>query len=100
LLSLGVLLLLAAGVTFLAANWDPAFPAAAQAGIIGTLTVLALAGSVPAGWRSPAGTAEASPSSAAACSPSTCTAPAPWAWSHRTPSTASPTARSSSDHLP
>ena len=58
LLSLGVLLLLAAGVTFLAVNWD-SLPVAAQAGIIGTLAALAFAGSVPAGRRSLTGTAEA-----------------------------------------
>ncbi len=58
LLSLGVLLLLAAGVTFLAVNWDT-LPVALQAGIIGTLAALAFAGSVPASRRSLAGTAEA-----------------------------------------
>ncbi|WP_328521456.1 SCO7613 C-terminal domain-containing membrane protein [Kribbella sp. NBC_00359] len=58
LLSLGVLLLLAAGVTFLAVNWD-SLPVSLQAGIIGTLAVLAFAGSVPASRRSLAGTAEA-----------------------------------------
>lgn len=58
LLSLGVLLLLAAGVTFLAVNWDT-LPAAVQAGIIGTLAALAFVGSVPASRRSLIGTAEA-----------------------------------------
>ena len=58
LLSLGVLLLLAAGVTFLAVNWD-SLPVSLQAGIIGTLATLAFAGSVPASRRSLAGTAEA-----------------------------------------
>lgn len=58
MLSLGVLLLLAAGVTFLAVNWD-SLPVAAQAGIIGTLAALAFAGSVPASRRKLAGTAEA-----------------------------------------
>jgi hypothetical protein len=58
LLSLGVLLLLAAGVTFLAVNWD-SLPVALQAGIIGTLAAFAFAGSVPASRRSLAGTAEA-----------------------------------------
>ncbi|MEU4193879.1 DUF2157 domain-containing protein [Kribbella sp. NPDC026611] len=58
LLSLGVLLLLAAGVTFLAVNWD-SLPALAQAGIIGTLAALAFAGSIPAGRRNLTGTAEA-----------------------------------------
>ncbi|MEV5964428.1 hypothetical protein AB0L70_21835 [Kribbella sp. NPDC051952] len=58
LLSLGVLLLLAAGVTFLAVNWD-SLPVAAQAGIIGTLAAIAFAGSIPASRRKLAGTAEA-----------------------------------------
>ncbi|GAB2640981.1 hypothetical protein GCM10009743_15070 [Kribbella swartbergensis] len=58
LLSLGVLLLLAAGVTFLAVNWDN-IPVAAQAGIIGTLAALAFAGSVPASRSSLAASAEA-----------------------------------------
>ena len=58
MLSLGVLLLLAAGVTFLAVNWD-SLPVSLQAGIIGTLAALAFAGSVPASRRSLAGTAEA-----------------------------------------
>ncbi|WP_238174093.1 SCO7613 C-terminal domain-containing membrane protein [Kribbella kalugense] len=58
LLALGVLLLLAAGVTFLAVNWD-SLPVPAQAGIIATLAALALAGSVPASRRTLAGTAEA-----------------------------------------
>ncbi len=58
LLSLGVLLLLAAGVTFLAVNWD-SLPVSLQAGIIGILAILAFAGSVPASRRSLAGTAEA-----------------------------------------
>ncbi|WP_433168761.1 SCO7613 C-terminal domain-containing membrane protein [Kribbella sp. CA-247076] len=58
LLSLGVLLLLAAGVTFLAVNWD-SLPVALQAGIIGTLAALAFAGSVPATRHSLAASAEA-----------------------------------------
>ncbi|MEI8406193.1 MULTISPECIES: SCO7613 C-terminal domain-containing membrane protein [unclassified Kribbella] len=58
LLSLGVLLLLAAGVTFLAVNWD-SLPVAAQAGIIGTLAALAFAGSIPASRSSLAASAEA-----------------------------------------
>ncbi|MGW1340786.1 SCO7613 C-terminal domain-containing membrane protein [Kribbella sp. NPDC002412] len=58
LLSLGVLLLLAAGVTFLAVNWD-SLPVAAQAGIIGTLAALAFAGAVPASRSSLAASAEA-----------------------------------------
>ncbi|MGW6275874.1 SCO7613 C-terminal domain-containing membrane protein [Kribbella sp. NPDC055071] len=58
LLSLGVLLLLAAGVTFLAVTWD-SLPIAAQAVIIGTLAALAFAGSIPASRRSLTGTAEA-----------------------------------------
>jgi hypothetical protein len=58
LLSLGVLLLLAAGVTFLAVNWA-SLPVAAQAGIIGTLAALAFAGSVPASRSSLAASAEA-----------------------------------------
>ena len=53
LLSLGVLLLLAAGVTFLAVNWDR-LPVTAQAGIIGILAALALpVPSPPAGAPSP-----------------------------------------------
>ncbi|WP_328999148.1 hypothetical protein OHA18_32470 [Kribbella sp. NBC_00709] len=58
LLTLGVLLLLAAGVTFLAVTWD-SLPVPAQAGIIATLAALALAGSVPASRRTLTGTAEA-----------------------------------------
>ncbi|MFG1813191.1 SCO7613 C-terminal domain-containing membrane protein [Kribbella sp. NPDC049174] len=58
LLSLGVLLLLAAGVTFLAVNWDN-LPVAAQAGIIGLLAALAFAGSIPASRSSLAASAEA-----------------------------------------
>lgn len=58
LLTLGVLLLLAAGVTFLAVNWDN-LPVAAQAAIIGTLAALSFAGSIPASRRNLAGTAEA-----------------------------------------
>lgn len=58
LLTLGVLLLLAAGVTFLAVNWR-SIPVAAQAAIIGTLAALAFAGSVPASRRTLVGTAEA-----------------------------------------
>lgn len=58
LLSLGVLLLLAAGVTFLAVNWDT-LPVQVQAGIIGTLAALAFAGAVPASRHALAGTAEA-----------------------------------------
>jgi hypothetical protein len=58
LLSLGVLLLLAAGITFLAVNWD-SLPVAAQAGIIGTLAALAFAGSIPASRSSLAASAEA-----------------------------------------
>ncbi|TDO44741.1 putative membrane protein DUF2157 [Kribbella sp. VKM Ac-2571] len=58
LLTLGVLLLLAAGVTFLAVNWD-SLPVAAQAAIIGTLAALSFAGSIPASRRNLAGTAEA-----------------------------------------
>ncbi|GAA1567302.1 hypothetical protein GCM10009789_20890 [Kribbella sancticallisti] len=58
LLSLGVLLLLAAGVTFLAVNWDN-LSVPIQASIIATLAALAFAGSVPAGKTKLAGTAEA-----------------------------------------
>jgi len=58
LLSLGVLLLLAAGVTFLAVTWHN-LPVHVQAGIIGTLAALAFAGSVPASRHSLTGTAEA-----------------------------------------
>ncbi|MGW6196672.1 SCO7613 C-terminal domain-containing membrane protein [Kribbella sp. NPDC055110] len=58
LLTLGVLLLLAAGVTFLAVNWDN-LPVAAQAAIIGTLAALSFAGSIPASRHTLAGTAEA-----------------------------------------
>ncbi|MFI5692501.1 SCO7613 C-terminal domain-containing membrane protein [Kribbella sp. NPDC051586] len=58
LLTLGVLLLLAAGVTFLAVTWD-SLPVPAQAGIIATLAALALVCSVPASRRTLTGTAEA-----------------------------------------
>jgi hypothetical protein len=58
LLTLGVLLLLAAGVTFLAVNWR-SLPVLAQAAIIGTLAALAFTGSVPASRRTLTGTAEA-----------------------------------------
>ncbi|MEU4389496.1 hypothetical protein [Kribbella sp. NPDC023855] len=58
LLSLGVLLLLAAGVTFLAVTWD-SLSIPVQASIIATLAALALAGSVPASRHKLAGTAEA-----------------------------------------
>jgi hypothetical protein len=58
LLSLGVLLLLAAGVTFLAVTWH-SLPVPVQAGIIGALAALAFAGSVPASRHSLTGTAEA-----------------------------------------
>jgi hypothetical protein len=58
LLSLGVLLLLAAGVTFLAVTWD-SLPVAVQASIIATLAVLAMAASIPAARHKLAGTAEA-----------------------------------------
>ncbi|TCM50043.1 putative membrane protein DUF2157 [Kribbella sp. VKM Ac-2568] len=58
LLSLGVLLLLAAGVTFLAVTWD-SLPVAVQASIIATLAAIALAGAVPASRRRLNGTAEA-----------------------------------------
>ncbi|WP_165949481.1 SCO7613 C-terminal domain-containing membrane protein [Kribbella turkmenica] len=53
-----MLLLLAAGVTFLAVNWD-SLPVALQAGIIGTLAALAFAGSIPASRSSLAASAEA-----------------------------------------
>ncbi|MEU4601408.1 hypothetical protein AB0F43_00380 [Kribbella sp. NPDC023972] len=53
-----MLLLLAAGVTFLAVNWD-SLPVAAQAGIIGILAALAFAGSLPATRSSLAASAEA-----------------------------------------
>jgi hypothetical protein len=58
LLSLGVLLLLAAGVTFLAVNWDN-LSVPVQASIIATLAAIALATSVPASKTKLAGTAEA-----------------------------------------
>ncbi|MEU0096835.1 DUF2157 domain-containing protein [Kribbella sp. NPDC006257] len=58
LLALGVLLLLAAGVTFLAVNWD-SLSVSIQASIMATLAALALAGSVPASRKNLAGTAEA-----------------------------------------
>ncbi len=58
LLSLGVLLLLAAGVTFLAVTWD-SLVVPVQASIIATLATIALAGSVPAARYKLAGTAEA-----------------------------------------
>ncbi|WP_020389958.1 SCO7613 C-terminal domain-containing membrane protein [Kribbella catacumbae] len=58
LLSLGVLLLLAAGVTFLAVNWD-SLSVPIQASIIATLAAIALAGSVPSARYKLAGTAEA-----------------------------------------
>ncbi|NEA32897.1 hypothetical protein G3I17_14650 [Streptomyces sp. SID13031] len=58
LLSLGVLLLLAAGVTFLAVTWD-SLSVSVQASIIATLAALALAGSVPAARHRLTGTAEA-----------------------------------------
>ncbi|WP_328322974.1 hypothetical protein OHA70_29620 [Kribbella sp. NBC_00382] len=58
LLSLGVLLLLAAGVTFLAVTWD-SLSVPVQASIIATLAALALAGSVLIARRKLTGTAEA-----------------------------------------
>ncbi len=58
LLALGVLLLLAAGVTFLAVNWD-SLSVSVQASIMATLAALAFAGSVPASRKKLAGTAEA-----------------------------------------
>lgn len=58
LLSLGVLLLLAAGVTFLAVTWD-SLPVAIQAAIMATLAAIALAGAVPASKYKLTGTAEA-----------------------------------------
>lgn len=58
LLGLGVLLLLAAGVTFLAVNWDR-LPVSVQAGIMATLALTALAGAVRASRRQLDGTAEA-----------------------------------------
>ncbi|WP_133802611.1 SCO7613 C-terminal domain-containing membrane protein [Kribbella caucasensis] len=58
LLALGVLLLLAAGVTFLAVTWD-SLPVAAQAAIMGTLATIALIGAIPMAKHKLAGTAEA-----------------------------------------
>jgi hypothetical protein len=58
LLALGVLLLLAAGVTFLAVTWD-SLPVAAQAAIMGTLATIALIGAIPVAKHKLAGTAEA-----------------------------------------
>lgn len=58
LLGLGVLLLLAAGVTFLAVTWD-SLSVPVQASIIATLAALALAGSVPIARHKLTGTAEA-----------------------------------------
>lgn len=58
LLSLGVLLLLAAGVTFLAVTWD-SLPVSSQAAIMAFLALVALAGAVPASGHKLAGTAEA-----------------------------------------
>ncbi|WP_112241075.1 SCO7613 C-terminal domain-containing membrane protein [Kribbella monticola] len=58
LLGLGVLLLLAAGVTFLAVTWD-SLSVPVQASIMATLAALALAGAVPASRKKLAGTAEA-----------------------------------------
>lgn len=58
LLGLGVLLLLAAGVTFLAVTWD-SLPVAIQASIIAALAAIALTGAVPASRRKLNGTAEA-----------------------------------------
>lgn len=58
LLALGVLLLLAAGVTFLAVNWS-SLSLGLQASIMGTLAAAALAGAVPASRQKLAGTAEA-----------------------------------------
>ncbi|ADB32249.1 hypothetical protein Kfla_3186 [Kribbella flavida DSM 17836] len=53
-----MLLLLAAGVTFLAVTWD-SLPVAAQAAIMATLAGLALAGTIPAARHKLTGTAEA-----------------------------------------
>jgi hypothetical protein len=58
LLGLGVLLLLAASVTFLAVTWD-SLSVPVQASIMATLAALALAGAVPASKTKLAGTAEA-----------------------------------------
>jgi hypothetical protein len=58
LLGLGVLLLLAAGVTFLAVNWDT-LPVALQAGIMAALGFAALGAAISAGRRKLSGTAEA-----------------------------------------
>ncbi|MFG1908330.1 SCO7613 C-terminal domain-containing membrane protein [Kribbella sp. NPDC048928] len=58
LLALGVLLILAAGATFLAVNWR-SLPVTAQAGIIATLAALAFTASIPASRRTLTGTAEA-----------------------------------------
>jgi hypothetical protein len=53
-----VLLLLAAGVTFLAVTWD-SLPVSIQAAIMATLAAIAFAGAVPASRHKLAGTAEA-----------------------------------------
>jgi hypothetical protein len=58
LLSLGVLLLLAAGVTFLAVTWD-SLPVSIQAAIMAFLASVALVGAVPASRHKLSGTAEA-----------------------------------------
>ncbi|WBQ02293.1 SCO7613 C-terminal domain-containing membrane protein [Kribbella sp. CA-293567] len=58
LLSLGVLLLLAAGVTFLAVTWD-SLPVPIQAAIIATLATISLISSIPAARHKLTGTAEA-----------------------------------------
>ncbi|TWD83798.1 hypothetical protein FB561_4967 [Kribbella amoyensis] len=58
MLGLGVLLLLAAGVTFLAVTWD-SLPVGAQVGIMATLAAIALGGAVPAARHRLDGTAEA-----------------------------------------
>ena len=58
MLSLGVLLLLAAGVTFLAVTWD-SLPITLQAAIMATLAAIALACAVPAAKHKLTGTAEA-----------------------------------------
>jgi hypothetical protein len=58
LLSLGVLLLLAAGVTFLAVTWD-SLPVSIQAAIMAFLASVALVGAVPASRHRLSGTAEA-----------------------------------------
>ncbi|WP_246486948.1 SCO7613 C-terminal domain-containing membrane protein [Kribbella qitaiheensis] len=58
MLGLGVLLLLAAGVTFLAVTWD-SLSVPVQASIMATLAALAFAGAVPASRKNLAGTAEA-----------------------------------------